>query len=188
MTRKFLSLILFVSAIFTATAQTPVKFTLHTDGSFADVYKNKYITVDMPGMTASEIYDNMMMNVLYLYVQPNDVASGVAGKMIKVRGHKSGIKFKDSNGNEQTGNAYYTIVFWIKDGKVLIEAPHLENIKLGTAKIGRSQEITARQLASYYFNSPTGADLKSLEDDLNYFVNFILGILPEKNYPNRQNW
>lgn len=169
-------------------AQTPVNFTMRMDGTFLDPENKSYTVVEFPGRSAKDLYDEVLMNVLYSYVQPADVVSYVPEKMIKVRGYKSGTKFTDSDNITRSGDMYYTIIFYFKDGKVKVMAPSLENIKYKDGVSLRSTEITPQQLAELYNNSGNN-DYKFLNLFMNNsIINYLLGLNSNSYYPYRGEW
>ena len=185
----YLTLLLLIATVACGWGKEPVNFRLFTSGLFANPEdKSVYCVVEMKGKTDQTIFDDLMMNALCAFVQPTDVVSYVNGKMINVRYHISDIPFSDENGTLQKGETYCTIRFWIRDGKVKVAAPHLEEIIYysGSGSIGVRKKISPYELALLY--SKTGDNnVSKLENPINYTINCILGILGGGN-PYYDKW
>lgn len=182
MLRQILLFIICAFSTFATIAQSFVSVYMNHGGAFQFENGSNYTVLNFEGKSDKELYDEMMMNILYLYIQPNDVVCGVDGKMIKVRGHMSNIGFiKD--GTSYTGNAYYQIYFYIKNGKVKILAPIFENIRYA-----RISEIKPSELATLYIQSADQSDLIKIQNNLNSTLNYILGLEASSSYPYLNDW
>jgi len=166
---------------------SPVSIYLNYGGTFQFDDGSGYKILDFGDKSDQSLYENMMMNVLFFYNQPNSVVSSVEGKMIKVRGLLSDISFIN-NGTKCMGNAYYQIYFWIKNGKVKIHAPILETIRNNSGMLYNKKlsEIEPSELATLYGKDQTG--LIELQNDLSHTINYILGLEASSQYPYLENW
>lgn len=187
MNRYLILLFTFAIAPIVTNAQAPVSVQMHYGGNFQFDGDTDYVILDFENKSDMDIYDDMMMNVFFLYKQPNDVVSGVNGKMIKVRGGTN-ISFVDEDGEKRKGSVYYRICFWIKNGKVKVKAPVLEDVTyLSSNYPVIRREIKPSELASIYGESSDQSGLTELEDYLSYEINYILGLV-SGTYPYHQNW
>lgn len=106
MLRQIILVIVCAFSTFVTMAHPFVTVHMNDGGSFQFENGSDYTILNFEGKSDKVLYDEMMMNILFLYIQPNEVVSGVEGKMIKVRGHMSNIGFT-KNGTKYNGNAYY---------------------------------------------------------------------------------
>lgn len=181
MKRLLLTILIAVAGCAVGIAQNLIEYRMQTDGAFLDSNRDEYTIVELGDKSAKEIYDEMMMNASFLYRKPNEVLSGVDGKMISLRGGED-IKYPDKNGAEASGHVQYGIYFWIKDGRVMVKAPTLENMGYGSSK------ISPKELSDLYIASNDKSGLIDFEGQLEYIVNYILGIAPNGIYPYKRDW
>lgn len=181
---KRLLLIIFIAAASCAigVAQEPIEYRMQTDGTLLDSNRGEYTIVEMGNKSAKEIYDEMMMNASRLYKKPNEVLFGVEGKMISLYGGEN-ITFPDRDGTVTSSSIKIRIRFYIKDGKVMMYVPILEDI----VRYG-SSNITPKELADLYVASDAHPGLDEFEKDLSFTVNYILGIAPNGIYPHKRDW
>ncbi len=111
---------------FIANAQNPVNFKLTTSGAFASEDGQDFIVVTFEGKTAHQIFQMLCVNVSKLYKNPKEVMSVVDDASISVRGYDSKVTYiKDLIQTYDVGG-YYKLDFEIKDGKVKVNAPVIE--------------------------------------------------------------
>lgn len=177
--KKLLMLVMLVLSA-TAIAQDKVQFNLTPIGSFITDGGEDFVVVPFEGKSAHEIYQTLATNVGSLYNDPSKVMSGVEDASIKVRGYSSNLCLKKAI-LTFGGGGHYQLEFKIKDGRVRVSAPYIENqISFDTQPISYGE---FRHIVSKWYDKKTGepkdknkTDIFRVENQINRIVNSILGL------------
>lgn len=163
----------------TAMAQDKVNFNLTPIGSFITDGGEDFVVVPFEGKSAHQIYQLLATNVGSLYNDPSKVMSGVEDASIKVRAYSANLCQKKVVLTFD-GGGYYQLEFKIKDGRVRVSAPYIENqISFETQPISFGE---FRYIVSKWYEKKTGEpknknkrDIYRIEHQVNSIINSILG-------------
>lgn len=109
-------------------AQEHVRFILNENGEYRTKDGEDYVVVPFEGKTAKEIYNEIVSNVFSFYNDPNEVMSGLDGVSIKIRAISNKIVYAHPTlMGRKRHSGYYQLEFKIKDGRVRVSAPHVED-------------------------------------------------------------
>jgi len=109
-----------------AMAQDLASFVLMPDGTYQTEDGKDFIVVPYEGKTAHQIYQELATNVGSTYNDPSKVMSGVEDASIKIRAFSDDLIRMKLLGLEQSLGGYYQLEFRIKDGRVRVSAPAIE--------------------------------------------------------------
>ncbi len=134
-TKTKTSIALFVLALpLAATAQDLVHFALTPDGTYLTEDGKDFAVVPFDNKNAHQIYQELATNVGLTYRDPSKVMSGVEDASIKIRAYSDDlIRDRLSMDGMISGigkmvplGGYYQLEFRIKDGRVRVSAPIIE--------------------------------------------------------------
>lgn len=183
-------LVLMIGAI-SAFAQKPVDFRINTESGFSDINSNQNIVVEFPGKSAAEIYNMMAVNIGELYYAPQELMYGVPGEYISVSCNVADF----CKAGTTTWKGRYKLSFVIKDGKVLVLKPSVQEVSvMRNASTLRAEELSFTDFIMGYwydkaagkFKSSESDNMKNCESGVNKTINMILGIIPLNTIP--ANW
>lgn len=127
MTMKKILLVIFFSLInIQCWSQQYVDFKLMPDVSFKTDDGNDYEVVEYPDKNSHEIYQLLTSNITTLYNNPSKVMTSFDETSIKVRALGTFFYYK-ALGRKIFLTGYYQLLFKIKEGRVRVSAPFLEN-------------------------------------------------------------
>lgn len=192
MKKIIISLLLTIFAIGRLQAQeTSVNFQLQQDGTFLTEKGDTYQVIEFDGLSAHEIYQKLCTNAAGIYNNPNAVLSKVEDSSIKVRAIANDLVMGKIK--VWSHDAYYQLHFKIKDGRVRIEAPLIENelIPLGA----RDQtscwwpKYAAKWLKDEKSREKNITRILRVEIEMNGIINAILGTNVSKQQQDEDdNW
>ncbi len=112
-----------------AMAQDLVNFVLKPDGTYQTEDGKDFIVVPFEGKTAHQIYQELATNVGSTYNDPSKVMSGVEDASIKIRAFSDDLIRAKPFGyvKDQSFGGFYQLEFRIKDGRVRVSAPIIED-------------------------------------------------------------
>ncbi|MDE6049465.1 MAG: hypothetical protein K2G09_07220 [Paramuribaculum sp.] len=177
--KKLLTLIVLFLSV-NVMAQEKVHFNLTPLASFITDSGEDFVVVPFEGKSTHEIYQTLSTNVGSIYNDPSKVMSGVEDASIKVRGYSSNLCQKKVILTFD-GGGHYQLEFKIKDGRVRVTAPYIENqITFNTQPISYGE---FRYIVSKWYDKKTGEpkdknknDISRVENQINGLVNSILGL------------
>lgn len=151
--KKFILLILLLLPMI-AEAQEKVNFVLMPNGTYQTEDGKDFVVISFEGKTAHEIYQELAMNVASTYNDPSEVMSGIDDSMIKIRAYSKCIVSYMSLAGSQTCSGYYQLEFKIRDGRVRVSAPYIEETVIHTAPFGgdSNTEYRFQSLTKKYFD------------------------------------
>lgn len=179
--------ILFICFLFStivSTAQEKVFFSLQPDGTFlTEKDSSKYAVVEFEGKTKEELYKRLLSNINSLYKEPQKVLNTVENISINIRGYNKTITIDKSPLNGETNySGYYNLIFKLKDGKVRIDAPIIEEDIYYTLVDKTKFAYVANSFFKAGKVKPKKKTYKTLtEAQLNVIINKILGFGDDQN-------
>ncbi len=108
------------------------KFVLTEQGLRTNSGKD-YIILNYPGMSQETLYKLYLSNLSAIYISPKDAISSIPNSMINITGFAMNI----CSQGFVNYDAYYTVVFQFKDGKVRINAPEMQGSNGEIARHGK---------------------------------------------------
>ena len=170
-----------------ASAQTPISFKLTTSGAFASEDGQDYIVVPFEGKNAHQIFQMLCVNVSKLYKEPKQVMSVVDDASISVRGYDPKVTYiKDLLQTFDIGG-YYKLDFEIKDGKVKVNAPVIEENLVKSINQARERDFS-KMVRSWVkdgaFKEKFAKQVEYTEYVQNTYINAILGTNKPKGADN----
>lgn len=115
-----------------AVAQDAPEFILTSDGTYQTADGKDFVVVPFEGMTAHQIYQELATNIGSTYNNPTEVMSGVEGSSIKIRAYSDFLWLNKFLGIPHRWGGFYQIEFRIKDGRVRVSAPYVEDVSMDT--------------------------------------------------------
>lgn len=115
-----------------AMAQDLVHFVLTENGMYQTEDGKDFVVIPFEGKTAHQIYQELATNVGSTYNDPSKVMSGVEDASIKIRAFSDFLWFNKVLGIPHGWEGYYQLEFRIKDGRVRVSAPIVEDIAMDT--------------------------------------------------------
>ncbi|MBD5216683.1 MAG: hypothetical protein HDS78_09275 [Bacteroidales bacterium] len=118
-------------------AQDLANFILTSDGTYQTEDGKDFVVIPFEGKTAQQIYKELASNVGSTFNDPSKVMSGVENVSIKIRAFSNDLIRISMLGLGQSLGGYYQLEFRIKDGRVRVSAPIIEEtlwIKEPTAR------------------------------------------------------
>ena len=190
--KKFITLLLLVCPIL-AFAQDLVSFKLTPEGTFTTASGEDFVVINFEGKSAHEIYQTLASNVGSVYNNPSKVMSGVDDASIKIRSiipvsQKIDKIFMLGDVLIEV-NGYMQYEIRIKDGRVRVAAPYIEN----DIWIEGGASGNFRNLVSQWFKHEkkekkrieNEKKIAELEMRVNSVINSVLGL--NKNQDD-DNW
>ncbi|MBD5351355.1 MAG: hypothetical protein HDR86_00815 [Bacteroides sp.] len=129
--KKLLTLILMLLPM-VAVAQELANFILMPDGTYQTEDGKDFVIIPFEGKTAHQIYQELASNVGSTYNDPSKVMSGVEDASIKIRAFSDFLWVNKVLGITHNWGGYYQLEFRIKDGRVRVAAPVVEDIAMDT--------------------------------------------------------
>lgn len=181
--KKLLILLLLVCPIL-AFAQELVTFKLTPQATFTSASGEDFVVVPFEGKTAHEIYQMLASNVGSVYNDPSKVMSGVDDASIKIRAFSDNLYTQKVLGIPHTWEGYYQLEFRIKDGRVRVSAPHIEDAircpSLSSNAIGGNTGSFAHIVKKWFKNGEVkekeAKNVANVELQMNGAINAILGL------------
>lgn len=181
--KKFITVLLLICPLL-AFAQDLVSFKLTPEGTFTTISDEDYMVIPFEGKSAHEIYQTLASNVGSVYNDPSKVMSGVDDASIKIRSiipisQKIDKIFMLGDVLIEV-NGYMQYEIRIKDGRVRVTAPYIEN----DIWIDGGASGNFRNLVSQWFK-PEKKEKKRVENEkkitelemrVNSVINSVLGL------------
>ena len=188
MKRLLFILVLFLSALTTLNAQSvqSVQFKIFPNGTLRQKNGLAYIIVQFPQKSAHQIYQALFINASEIYKNPKQkVIITIDGSSIHIRTCDPKLTYA-KDGEYLSG--YYNLHFDVKDGKVKIDAPEIDETLIRAkdgvpdrdfSKLIRSWHQEANLMTKYQDNA------SYTESEVNQIINSILtGNIPDDS----NNW
>lgn len=188
--KKILSLIVAIILVSGMQAQDKgADFKLQKDGTFLTETGENYIIVNYDSLTAHEIYQKLCTNAGSVYNNPDRVMSNVEDTSIKIRAISTRLV---KGFGKVYRDAYYQFQIKIKDGRVRVEAPTIEDELL---------PISYNDMANWWHKYPEKwmkneksrekhkLDIFYVELNINAVIDGVLGYSPlKKDSKEEDNW
>ena len=126
--KKVFTILLLLFPLITG-AQELAHFVLMPDGTYKTEDGNDFVVIPFEGKTAHQIFQELASNVGSTFNNPSKVMSTVEDVSIKIRAYSSDIIFGMPFGyaKAQPYGGYYQLEFKIRDGRVRVSAPFVED-------------------------------------------------------------
>ena len=181
---KNLLLILLLFPFF-LNAQELVYFKLTPNATFVSESNENFVIVPFEGKNAHEIYQILASNVGSTFNDPSKIMTSVQDASIKIRAYSDNIYLKKIGlGMVLVFKGYYQLEFRIKDGRVRVSAPLVEEeIDGPPTTLGNGiGEYSFSKLVNTWFNNgeikkKEKQNVINLETELNSVINTILGLI-----------
>ena len=165
--------VLCLSAVLSVSAQ--VEFKVSPDGTFHLRDGRNFVVVPFEGKTAHEIYSTLFTNASEVYRDPKQkVIITIDGSSVNIRAYDPKLTY--SKPTEYLGG-YYTLNFEVKDGKVKVDAPVVDEI-LTRTKDGVRDKDFSKLVRSWYQEASLQAKYQDnasyTETEFNAIINGIL--------------
>ena len=158
-------------------------FYLQHDGSFITSEGKNYVVVYFPDRTKNELYNQVLINVSSIYVNPNSVISKIENEMISINGYSSefpGVTIKGILSGFYTAGATYTLKIFFKDGKIRIDAPQI--ISVGEANVTFNHWLNYHKIYKDYQPNPKHQyTIDHCNRHVNNLIHCILSFETKKN-------
>lgn len=190
--KKILAIFMFVLPLFVF-AQDLVSFKLTPQGSFVAANGDDFIVVPFEGKTSHEIYQILASNAGSVYNDPSKVMSGVEDASLKFRSiipvSKTVDKIFMLGDVLIEVNGYLQYEIKIKDGRVRVSAPYIENnIWIDGGATGNFRNLTSQWFKEEKKEKKRVENerkIAELETTVNSVISSVLGV--NKN-PEDDNW
>lgn len=187
--KKILSIIALLFVITIANAQDKgVEFKLQKNGSFLTEEGKDYEIIQYEGLSAHEIYQKLCTNAGGVYNNPSKVMSNVEDVSIKIRALSTGL-VKAKMGMDK--GAYYQFQIKIKDGRVRVEAPMIEERLNGATYNDKYiwwHKFPEKWLKDDKSKEKHKIKILWVEIGLNSVINEVLGYSLKKDNKEEDNW
>ncbi|MBR1551255.1 MAG: hypothetical protein IJ632_02925 [Muribaculaceae bacterium] len=178
--KKILSLLLLSFCVLNSVAQA--NFKLNANGQFTTENGEDFIVVPFENKSAHEIYTLLTSNVTSIYNNASKVMNTVEDNTVKIRGFaSSGKLFPYVTMFNFSVETYYQLEFKIRDGRVRVSAPIVEdngNMTGGTK--GPSAVSYSGMVQKHLFEKngtvkkKRAKDVTAIETYINTLINRIL--------------
>lgn len=165
-----------------------VDFTLQKDGSFLTEDGKDYEIIQYEGLSAHEIYQKLCSNAGGVYNNPSKVMSNVEDVSIKIRALSTGL-VKAKMGISR--DAFYQFQIKIKDGRVRVESPMIEEELMGISYEDRYiywHKYPEKWLKNEKSKEKHKEKIIWVEVSLNSVINGVLGYSLKKESKEEDNW
>lgn len=129
--KKLLTMMLMLLPML-AWGQELANFVLMPNGTYQTEDGKDFVVISFEGKTAHHIYQELASNVGSTFNDPSKVMSGVEDASIKIRAFSDFLWFNKVLGIPHGWGGYYQLEFRIKDGRVRVSAPIVEDIAMDT--------------------------------------------------------
>lgn len=113
-------------------AQELATFVLMPNGTYQTEDGKDFVVIPFDDKSAHEIYQELASNVCSIFKNPSKVMSVVEDSSIKIRAFSDCLWFNKVIGISHWWGGYYQLEFRIKDGRVRVSAPIIEDIAMDT--------------------------------------------------------
>ena len=176
MKRFLIFIALFMATTFAINAQT-VDFRLSAGGNMTAKDGNSFIVVPFNGKTASALFQQLFTNAGSVFKSStNKVIININGSSIGIRAYDNKLSYNLVNKQQEWLGGYYNLSFEVKDGKVKVNAPTVDETM--TDANGVRQKDFSKMVISFFTDGSLQAKYQQqatyTEQQLNNYVNAIL--------------
>lgn len=180
MTKRIISCVILLVSYFTSIAQ--VNFKLQADGRFVTEDGADYVVVPFEGKTAHELFVMLTSNITSIYRDASKVMNTVEDNVVKVRGFaENGTIFPFITMFRFSVEGYYQLEFKVRDGRIRVSAPYIENEAMYTGGPEGPIPVTYTGMIQKHLFDENGnvkkkraKDVASIETFINSIINRIL--------------
>lgn len=168
-------------------SQQIVEFKLMPDATFKTEDGADYVVITFDGKDAQEIYKMLATNINSIYNNASKVMNGVEFTSIKIRAIGDLVYDKSIIGIETILQAYYQLEFRIKDNRIRVSAPIVEQSLMLKTELSTYKIFS--KVVDGYFKKGTLKD-KKMKDYrfVNSQINNIINKIINYNNLQEQDW
>lgn len=164
-----------------AWGQELANFVLMPNGTYQTEDGKDFVVIPFEGKTAHQIYQELASNVGSTFNDPSKVMSGVDDASIKIRAYSDNLVMAKPFGfvKDQPYGGHYQLEFKIRDGRVRVSAPIVEEDVEYISYDHKRYDGTFSKLVSKYFKNGVLQEKKKKNYDamvarMNSTINRIL--------------
>lgn len=164
-----------------ATAQELANFVLMPDGTYQTDDGKDFVVIPFEGKTAHQIYQELASNIGTTFNDPSKVMSGVDDASIKIRAFSDNLVMAKpfGFGKDKPYGGHYQLEFKIRDGRVRVSAPIVEEDVEYISYDHKRYDGTFSKLVCKYFKNGVLQEKKKKNYDamvarMNSIINRIL--------------
>ncbi len=178
--KKLIAIVMMVLPML-AWGQELANFVLMPDGTYQTEDGKDFVVIPFEGKTAHQIYQELASNVGSTFNDPSKVMSGVDDASIKIRAYSDNLVMAKPFGfvKDQPYGGHYQLEFKIRDGRVRVSAPIVEEDVEYISYDHKRYDGTFSKLVSKYFKNGVLQEKKKKNYDamvarMNSIINRIL--------------
>ena len=178
--KKLIAIVMMVFPML-AWGQELANFVLMPDGTYQTEDGKDFVVIPFEGKTAHQIYQELASNVGSTFNDPSNVMSGVDDASIKIRAYSDNLVMAKPFGfvKDQPYGGHYQLEFKIRDGRVRVSAPIVEEDVEYISYDHKRYDGTFSKLVSKYFKNGVLQEKKKKNYDamvarMNSIINRIL--------------
>lgn len=158
-------------------AQELANFVLMPDGTYQTEDGKDFVVIPFEGKTAHQIYQELASNVGSTFNDPSKVMSGVEDASIKIRAYSDNLVMAKPFGyvKDQPYGGYYQLEFKIKDGRVRVSAPIVEeNVRFISYDHKRYDGVFSKLVSKLFKDGVVQDKKKNIYDSSVSYMNSII--------------
>lgn len=179
--KKLITMVLMLLPMI-ALGQGTTDFILSPEGSYTTKGGNDYEIITFDDKSAEDIYKMLMTGISGCYNNPDKViVANVPGSLLKIRAYSDDLARAKpfGYGKDQSWEGYYQLEFRIKDGRVRVSAPYIEDDLVFYSRDRSPEHKSFRKIAKGYFKNGEIKEKKRsgcefIAGKINYIINKIL--------------
>ncbi len=155
-----------------------MRVNLSETGSFVAEDGKDFVVVPFEGQNAHQIFQQLSVNASALYKNPSKVMSTVDDASISIRAFDDKISYIKDLIQKFWLSGYYNLNFQIKDGRVRVSVPVIDESMRRTANSANEKDFS-RMVKSWFKDGVLKDKFKAqaayTESNMNSLINAILG-------------
>lgn len=155
-------------------SQEKAKFLLQEDGTYLSENGDEFIIVPFENKNAHEIYEIIKANIISVYNNAAKVTNSVEDKIIKIRAYSDDVSRYMALGISHPVCGYYNIEIEIRDGRIRLHAPQIEEDVITLNQNSRYSGIFKSNYKNGVIKEKARKGLEIIQEKMNYVINAIL--------------
>lgn len=161
-----------------AGAQELANFVLMPDGTYQTEDGKDFVVIPFEGKTAHQIYQELASNVGSTFTDPSKVMNGVEDASILIRAYSDCLWYNKALGMTVCMGGHYRLEFKIRDGRVRVSAPIVEDPIWNDTGGHRNEQKYAKMIGKWFKDGKVKDNSKekynTVVAQMNSIVNSIL--------------
>ena len=133
-----------------AGAQELANFVLMPDGTYQTEDGKDFVVIPLEGKTAHQIYQELASNVGSTFTDPSKVMNGVEDASILIRAYSDCLWYNKALGMTVCMGGHYRLEFKIRDGRVRVSAPIVEDPIWNDTGGHRNEQKYAKMIGKWF--------------------------------------